>query len=44
MNLGGIAVSAFGGAVSDLTKSKVNDVRAVFRQDSFVRLVFITEM
>ena len=37
MNLGGIAVSAFGGAVRDLSGAEKSDnVRAVFRQDSFV--------
>ena len=37
MNLGGIAMSAFGGAVSDIKSKKGNDnVRAVFRQDSFI--------
>ena len=37
MNLGGIAVSAFGGAVRDLSGAEKSDnVRAVFRQDSFI--------
>ena len=37
MNLGGIAVSAFGGAIKDISQKDTSDnVRAVFRQDSFI--------
>ena len=41
MNLGGIAVSAFGGALQDVKgKEPATDVRAIFKQDSFVRYKF----
>jgi len=36
MNIGGLAIQAFGGAVKELDGKGKEDVRAVFRQDSFI--------